>query len=94
MPSEDIPTICRSWATVQHFAHLGEQRLSQLVLRQQAAKLQQRGAVWDPLTPEVDAHEAPLTIHNGDVLVSKSSCTFSIFRRKTDAQWTEPAVSE
>lgn len=42
----------------------------------------------------VDAHEAPLTIHNGNVLVSKSSCTFSIFRRKTDAQWTEPAVSE
>jgi acyl-CoA thioesterase len=34
------------------------------------------------------------TIHNGDVLVSKASGTFAIFRRKTDAQWTEPAVSD
>ena len=34
------------------------------------------------------------TIHNGDVLVSKSSGTFAIFRRKTDAQWTTPAVSD
>jgi acyl-CoA thioesterase len=35
------------------------------------------------------------TIHNGDVLVSKASGTFSIFRRKTDAQqWTAPAVSD
>ncbi|HEY8050785.1 MAG TPA: PaaI family thioesterase [Ramlibacter sp.] len=34
------------------------------------------------------------TIRNGDQLVSKSSGTFSIFRRKTDAQWTEPAVSD
>jgi acyl-CoA thioesterase len=34
------------------------------------------------------------TIHNGDVLVSKASGTFAIFRRKTDSQWTEPAVSD
>jgi acyl-CoA thioesterase len=34
------------------------------------------------------------TILNGDQLVSKASGTFSIFRRKTDAQWTEPAVSD
>jgi acyl-CoA thioesterase len=34
------------------------------------------------------------TIHNGDVLVSKASGTFAIFKRKTDAQWTEPAVSD
>ena len=34
------------------------------------------------------------SIHNGDVLVSKASGTFAIFRRKTDAQWTEPAVSD
>ena len=34
------------------------------------------------------------TIHNGDVLVSKASGTFAIFRRKTDAQWTTPAVSD
>ena len=34
------------------------------------------------------------TIHNGDQLVSKASGTFSIFRKKTDAQWTEPAVSD
>ena len=34
------------------------------------------------------------TIHNCDQLVSKASGTFSIFRRKTDAQWTEPAVSD
>jgi acyl-CoA thioesterase len=34
------------------------------------------------------------TIHNGDLLVSKASGTFAIFRRKTDAQWTEPAVSD
>jgi acyl-CoA thioesterase len=35
------------------------------------------------------------TIHNGDVLVSKASGTFSIFRRKTDGeQWTKPAVSD
>jgi len=33
------------------------------------------------------------TIHNGDQLVSKASGTFSIFRRKTDAQWTQPAVT-
>lgn len=35
------------------------------------------------------------TIHNGDVLVSKASGTFAIFRRKTDSQqWTVPAVSD
>jgi acyl-CoA thioesterase len=34
------------------------------------------------------------TITNGDQLVSKASGTFSIFRRKTDAQWTQPAVSD
>jgi acyl-CoA thioesterase len=34
------------------------------------------------------------TIHNGEQLVSKASGTFSIFRRKTDAQWTQPAVSD
>ena len=34
------------------------------------------------------------TIRNGEQLVSKASGTFSIFRRKTDAQWTEPAVSD
>ena len=34
------------------------------------------------------------TIRNGDQLVSKASGTFAIFRRKTDAQWTEPAVSD
>ncbi|MEJ6022853.1 PaaI family thioesterase [Ramlibacter sp. PS4R-6] len=34
------------------------------------------------------------TIHNGEQLVSKATGTFSIFRRKTDAQWTEPAVSD
>ena len=34
------------------------------------------------------------TIRNGDQLVSKASGTFAIFRRKTDAQWTQPAVSE
>jgi len=34
------------------------------------------------------------TIRNGDQLVSKASGTFSIFRRKTDAQWTTPAVSD
>ena len=34
------------------------------------------------------------TVHSGDQLVSKASGTFSIFRRKTDAQWTQPAVSE
>ena len=34
------------------------------------------------------------SIKNGDQLVSKASGTFSIFRRKTDAQWTEPAVSD
>lgn len=34
------------------------------------------------------------TIHNDGVLVSKASGTFSIFRRKTDAQWTAPAVSD
>ena len=34
------------------------------------------------------------TIRNGEQLVSKASGTFSIFRRKTDAQWAEPAVSD
>jgi acyl-CoA thioesterase len=35
------------------------------------------------------------TIHNGDVLVSKASGTFAIFRRKTDAeQLAKPAVSD
>jgi len=34
------------------------------------------------------------TIKNGDQLVSKASGTFAIFRRKTDAQWTTPAVSD
>jgi acyl-CoA thioesterase len=34
------------------------------------------------------------TIRNGDQLVSKASGTFAIFRRKTDAQWTTPAVSD
>ncbi|HUR87523.1 MAG TPA: PaaI family thioesterase [Ramlibacter sp.] len=34
------------------------------------------------------------TIRSGDQLVSKASGTFAIFRRKTDAQWTEPAVSD
>jgi acyl-CoA thioesterase len=34
------------------------------------------------------------TIRNGDQLVSKASGTFAIFRRKTDAEWTEPAVSD
>ena len=34
------------------------------------------------------------TIRNGNQLVSKASGTFAIFRRKTDAQWTEPAVSD
>ena len=34
------------------------------------------------------------TIKNGDQLVSKASGTFSIFRRKSDAQWTTPDVSD
>ena len=34
------------------------------------------------------------TIHNGDLLVSKASGTFSIFRRRTDAHGAQPAVSE
>ena len=34
------------------------------------------------------------TIRNGEQLVSKASGTFSIFRRKIDAQWAQPAVSD
>jgi acyl-CoA thioesterase len=33
------------------------------------------------------------SIHNGDVLVSKASGTFSIFRRKTDAKLAGPPVT-
>ena len=44
---------------LQNLADLGEQRLTQLVLLQQAAELQQRGRVGYPLTPQVDANETP-----------------------------------
>jgi hypothetical protein len=43
---------------LQHLADGGEQLLAQIVVLQQAAKLQQRGAVGHALAPQIDTHEA------------------------------------
>jgi len=43
---------------LQHFAHLGEQRLAQPVRLQKAADFQQRRGIGNALAAQVDAHEA------------------------------------
>lgn len=42
---------------LQLLSHIGKQGLSEFVLLQQAAKLQQRGPVRHSFTPQIDAHE-------------------------------------
>lgn len=44
---------------LQHFAHLGEQCLAELVLFEQPAKLQQRGGIGYALSSKIDPDEAP-----------------------------------
>ena len=43
---------------LQHFAHLGEQRLPKMVLLEKPAKLQQRRRIRNALATQVDAYEA------------------------------------
>lgn len=43
---------------LQDFTDLGEQRLAEFALVQQAAKFQQCRRVWHPLLAQVDAHKA------------------------------------